>query len=111
MIRKFYDFGGFDVGGELNNEFLWGIINTQKQEIEKLKEQLQPKDVCFCGVPHSLHNTCCGWINANCIVFPHEKTIGGMSAEEKELRYLISLSPNADEIAKQMFKTFVIVEQ
>lgn len=48
-----------------------------------------------CGVPEKLHNTACGWGNANIILFEGEETFNGAtSAEEREIRWLISQSDN-----------------
>lgn len=49
----------------------------------------ESEKVCeLCGVPDSQHNTCCGWDNANVILFPWEFSVPAMiPAEEKELRY------------------------
>jgi len=48
-----------------------------------------------CSVPESQHNTSCGWENANIIMFPWENKVSlTMTGEEKELRWLISTSPN-----------------
>jgi len=58
-------------------------------------------EICNCGVPFSLHNTCCGWNNANLILSENETFIPAViSAEEKEIRWLISQSKNADRLMR-----------
>ncbi len=60
------------------------------------------KKLCSCGVPDDIHNpTCCGWDNANVICFEGEESIpAAMSAEEKEIRWLIYQSQNSIELIK-----------
>jgi hypothetical protein len=60
---------------------------------------------CSCGVPISLHSTCCGWQNAGIIAFPGEISFGmvtkpEITPEEREIRWLISQSQNRDALAK-----------
>lgn len=58
-------------------------------------------DFCpVCSVPVKMHNTCCGWNNANMIIHESEKvfTASSISDEEKEIRWLISQSPNSDKL-------------
>ncbi len=68
-----------------------------------------PKFCMCCGVPLHLHATCCGWDNAHLVVFQNDNLYGfaaTTSAEEKELRWLISQSPNAEAIAAKTFPLY-----
>lgn len=70
--------------------------------VDDLGEPPTGDEVCTCGVPNSRHGTCCGWHNAHTVYFPWESIIGNPSAEERELRYLISTSPNGMKLAHFM---------
>lgn len=60
---------------------------------------MENKICSVCNVPMNIHNTCCGWQNANMLIHESEKTIMGIiSDEEKEIRWLISQSPNSDKL-------------
>lgn len=70
------------------------IVDSIQETVNTIfKDEDDPR--CTCGVPNSLHNTCCGWGNANVIMFPWEMTVPMISDEEKEIRWLISQSPNS----------------
>jgi hypothetical protein len=60
------------------------VVETKTEKMVEKEETL----CSVCGVPLSIHNTCCGWQNANLIIFPWEQTIAGaMSDSEKKRRW------------------------
>lgn len=88
---------------EITTEAVSNWMKSKKPEEKK-------EEVCSCGVPLSLHNTCCGWGNANLIVFQWEKTIS-FGPDDAKKRYEISqLPPEQQEAAfKQHFGNIISV--
>jgi len=68
--------------------------------------------ICTCGVPNVVHGaTACGWLNATVVTFNGENIVRPfISPEEKELRYLISQSPNALDLIRLVAFPVVITE-
>lgn len=71
-------------------------MKTEISPSENAKNVIMTTTKCnVCGVPDNLHGTCCGWRNAKMVYYPWEKfVIANPSAEERELRYLMSTSQN-----------------
>lgn len=46
-------------------------VDDYKETCKQLNKEVIK--YCGCGVPLSLHNTCCGWENANLILYPKNK--------------------------------------
>jgi hypothetical protein len=71
------------------------------------------KKTCSCGVPEDIHSpTCCGWGNANIILFEGEESMPAViSSEEKEIRWLISQSSNSKDLIKwfNVSKTPIVI--
>lgn len=79
------------------------VVNDYIETCKLFNKPIVSEDtVCIsCGVPKSQHSTCCGWENANTIFFPWEHSVNArISSEEKELRYLISQSPNGLKMSR-----------
>ncbi len=46
-------------------------LEIERDNLIRLDNFLEKK-FCSCGVPYHLHNTCCGWENANIEIVPAE---------------------------------------
>lgn len=75
---------------------------------EKMKVVFDKEDkICSCGVPDGIHNTCCGWENANVVLFPFDNEItGAVSSYEKALRWKCRNNPDCAEFAVRTLRTY-----